>query len=108
MIDRLGKCPNCGRKWDDGDVLHNLNKMSVFMHTTSGAMNKIAASLGYTPEKPNSFSAVIVHQLGDIILYECPKVSCKHVFNAKTGEEYSSLFEFKRKSTKEEVKDGGE
>jgi len=96
MINRLGKCPNCGRNWDDGDVLENLNKMSAFVHTTPPMMKKVAASLGYSDENKNRFSAVNVYQIGDKTLYECPKLTCKHVFVADTGEEYYSLFEYEQ------------
>jgi ribosomal protein S27AE len=95
MINRLGTCPNCGRNWDDGDALQNLNKMSVFEHATPGAMKKIAGTLGYSEENKVKFSAVNVHQIGTVTLYECPRMSCKHVFMADTGEEWRCLFDYK-------------
>ena len=95
-IDKLGECPNCGKSWDDGDILENLNRMSVFTHTYPPTMKKVAAAMGYSEDNKTHFSSVIVHQFDGKTLYECPRISCKHVFNIETGEEYTSLFEFKQ------------
>lgn len=95
-IDRFGICPNCGTNWKGEDILDSISKISCNSHKTEKELRDLAANFGYTEHNKTLFSNTISHEIGGKILLECPKLSCGHVFNRYTGEEYKSMFDAHR------------
>ena len=95
-INRFGVCPNCGTNWNGIDILESLSNLSCNTHKTPKELLEMAASYGYTQDNKANFSNTISHEINGKTLLECPKMSCGHVFNRYTGEEYKSMFDAHR------------
>ena len=91
-INRYGECPNCKTSWKGLDVLEALSSYSFNMGKSHNELVRQAANYGWTPDNKICFSNLISHETTDgRNLLECPKISCQHVFDRYTGEEYASL-----------------
>lgn len=94
-MNKFGECPNpeCKADWDGGDILENLKKLSAFINKSNVEIEKIALdSYGYDEQHKKHFSKVIIiHVSTGRIVYKCPH--CGSVYNAQTGERFSSLYE---------------
>lgn len=91
-IDRFGECPNCKTSWKGQDILQHLSKLSCNIGKSYTELVKLASNYGWTPDNKACFSTLISHELEDgRNLLECPKISCQHVFDRYTGEEYMSM-----------------
>lgn len=95
-IDRFGICPNCGTNWKGQDILEFLSEIACNSHKTQKELIAMAGNYGWTEHNKTSFSNTISHEMDGKTLLECPKISCGHVFNRFTGEEYRSMFDAQR------------
>lgn len=95
-IDRFGLCPNCQTSWKGKDVLEALSKLDCNKGKSDRELTKLAASYGWTEDNKICFSNTISHEIDGKTLLECPKITCGHVFDRYTGEEYRSMFDAKR------------
>lgn len=95
-INRFGICPNCGTNWKGEDVYEHLSSLGCNSHKTEKDLKELAANFGWTEHNKTNFSNTISHEIEGKTLLECPKLSCKHVFDRYTGEEYRNMFEAQR------------
>lgn len=95
MIDRYGSCPNCNRNWGGKDIYEHVNNMSVFQHKDEEETKEVAKAFGWREDSPTKFSHVKVHEIKGVTVLECPNMLCGHVFDAQTGKEYASIYDYK-------------
>jgi pyrrolidone-carboxylate peptidase len=84
MLDRLGNCPNCGAKWDGGDVMEQLSKLDTLTHVNEDEIKKLARSMGWTEENKTRFTKLMVKDYRDSIVLVC--LNCGTGYSAVTGE----------------------
>jgi hypothetical protein len=90
-IDRFGKCPNCGTNWNGGDVYEKLSNMSCHSTKKPAELKTLAGYYGWTEDNKTDFSNLITHELQGRHLLECPKITCGHIFDRETGQEFISI-----------------
>jgi len=95
-INRFGVCPNCGTNWKGDDIFESISLLGCNSHKTEKELKDIAANFGWTEHNKTSFSNTISHEINGKTLLECPKLSCGHVFDRYTGEEYRNMFDARR------------
>lgn len=95
-INRFGICPNCSTNWRGGDIFTSLASLSCNSHRPESELIKMAANYGWTVDNRVHFSNTISHEVDGKTLLECPKITCGHIFNRYTGEEYRNMFDAQR------------
>jgi hypothetical protein len=95
-VNRFGLCPNCATNWNGPDILESISMLACNNKKTEKELKAIAANYGWSEHNRTNFSNTISHEVDGKILLECPKMSCGHIFDRYTGEEYRNMFDAHR------------
>ena len=94
-LDRNGYCPVCKTNWDNGDILEELSKLDLYSSKTHKEMLEIASNYGYSVDKPNRFSKLLIVEIRENNTSYCECPSCKHIWDVSTGKHYNNINQIK-------------